>query len=132
MRLSVSFCTLETRLVRACFVALGSTFRLCTVCKPCNRKGGVLAKTTTLIVHHGLSRTCAISNRTHTTQCRLKTRRTARSRVVRPEYCFNDWRKQMSTTNETAEALGDRIAALYREMSYPGAAKFQSALRKRN
>ena len=37
----------------------------------------------------------------------------------------------MSTTNETAEETGKRIAALYREMSYPGAAKFQSALRKR-
>ena len=34
-------------------------------------------------------------------------------------------------TNEAAEATGQRIAALYREMSYPGAAKFQAALRKR-
>ena len=33
-------------------------------------------------------------------------------------------------TNEAAEATGKRIAALYREMSYPGAAKFQAALRK--
>ena len=37
----------------------------------------------------------------------------------------------MSTTNETTEATGKRVAALYREMSYPGAAKFQSALRKK-
>ena len=113
-------------------MALGDTFRLCAINKPCNRKGGVLiAKTKTLFVHHGLSRTCAISNRTHTAQCRLKIRRIACNSVVRPEYCANDWRKQMSTTNETTEALGERIAALYREMSYPGAAKFQSALRKR-
>ena len=33
-------------------------------------------------------------------------------------------------TNEAAEATGQRIAQLYREMSYPGAAKFQAALRK--
>ena len=37
----------------------------------------------------------------------------------------------MSTTNETTEETGKRVAALYREMSYPGAAKFQSALRKK-
>ena len=37
----------------------------------------------------------------------------------------------MSATNEAAEALGQRIAELYRELSYPGAAKFQAALRKR-
>ena len=32
---------------------------------------------------------------------------------------------------ETTEALGQRVAALYKELSYPGAAKFQAALRKR-
>ena len=32
---------------------------------------------------------------------------------------------------ETPQETGERIALLYREMSYPGAAKFQSALRKR-
>ena len=37
----------------------------------------------------------------------------------------------MSATNEAAEATGQRIAELYRELSYPGAAKFQAALRKR-
>ena len=37
----------------------------------------------------------------------------------------------MSATNKAAEALGQRIAELYRELSYPGAAKFQAALRKR-
>ena len=37
----------------------------------------------------------------------------------------------MAEPSETAEALGKRVAALYREMSFPGAAKFQSALRKK-
>ena len=32
---------------------------------------------------------------------------------------------------ETPQETGERIAQLYRELSYPGAAKFQSALRKR-
>ena len=32
---------------------------------------------------------------------------------------------------ETPEELGRRVAALYRELSYPSAAKFRAALRKR-
>ena len=33
--------------------------------------------------------------------------------------------------NESIEALGERISALYKELSYPSAAKFKAALRKR-
>ena len=35
------------------------------------------------------------------------------------------------STSETPEELGARIATLYRELSYPSAARFQAALRKR-
>ena len=37
----------------------------------------------------------------------------------------------MAEPGETAEELGKRVAEIYREMSYPGASKLQSALRKR-
>ncbi len=33
--------------------------------------------------------------------------------------------------NEAIEALGERISALYKELSYPSAAKFKAALLKR-
>ena len=33
--------------------------------------------------------------------------------------------------NESTEAIGERVAALYRELSYPSAAKFKAALAKR-
>ena len=33
--------------------------------------------------------------------------------------------------NESVEAMGERIAALYKELSYPSAAKFRAALTKR-
>ena len=39
--------------------------------------------------------------------------------------------KHTNRQMETEEALGKRVADLYRELSYPGAAKFQAALRKR-
>ncbi len=32
---------------------------------------------------------------------------------------------------ESMEALGERVAALYKELSYPSAAKFKTALAKR-
>tara|TARA_Y100001968_G_scaffold177018_1_gene162177 strand:- start:2727 stop:3998 length:1272 start_codon:yes stop_codon:yes gene_type:complete len=38
----------------------------------------------------------------------------------------------MADPGETPEELGRRIAALYRELSYPSVAKFKAALRKRN
>ena len=34
-------------------------------------------------------------------------------------------------SGETVEALGQRVAALYKELSYPSAAKFKAALTKR-
>ncbi|MDP6126001.1 MAG: hypothetical protein QGH20_09640, partial [Candidatus Latescibacteria bacterium] len=37
----------------------------------------------------------------------------------------------MADVGETPEELGRRIAAIYREMSYPGATRFRAALRKR-
>ena len=37
----------------------------------------------------------------------------------------------MAEPGETPEELGRRIAALYRELSYPSEAKFRAALRKR-
>ena len=49
--------------------------------------------------------------------------------------CVNDGRRQMAERRgeplETPEELGRRVAALYRELSYPSAAKFRAALRKR-
>ena len=33
--------------------------------------------------------------------------------------------------NETTEALGARVAALYKQLSYPSAARFKAALAKR-
>ena len=35
------------------------------------------------------------------------------------------------TEGESMEALGDRVAALYKQLSYPSAAKFKAALTKR-
>ncbi len=37
----------------------------------------------------------------------------------------------MAEPGETPEELGRRVAAIYREMSYPGATRFRAALRKR-
>ena len=33
--------------------------------------------------------------------------------------------------NESVDALGERVAALYKELSYPTAARFKAALAKR-
>ena len=33
--------------------------------------------------------------------------------------------------NESIDALGERVAALYKELSYPSAARFKAALAKR-
>ena len=50
-------------------------------------------------------------------------------RLVRLVFTAKRSRREMA--EQETEALGKRVAELYRELSYPGAAKFQAALRKR-
>ena len=81
--------------------------------------------------HDGLPRRSATRIGAPAARRRHKARRSVGFRLDTVPAARNGRRREMAEPGETAEELGKRVAEIYREMSYPGASKLQSALRKR-
>ena len=96
------------------------------------KKEQVITKSRTITSHGLLPIVRANSPGETPAQHKRTRRRNARCGVVRLGNNAK-WRtrnRMSGASDETPQETGERIAQLYREMSYPGAAKFQSALRK--